>query len=323
MGLLGNILGNAVSEGIGKGIQNAVGKAVEGAVRPAADKWAGQAAQSLNQATQDLADSTQATHEAAQSAVQAAQGAPTQQTAAPAQGGGMADLGAALSSWATAMQGAAAQAAQNMKECPQCGEVVTADHKFCPKCGAQLPERTLGAGALCPKCGRQNVPGTTYCAECGTLLPAAEEARAAQSARWDELLPQYPKWTLGGEVSVEARDAINGHPAVSVSVHGGSDAQLGAWLGQYVALLRADGFVPFYGEDSDIYYKVVDGVCRTFDKTDANQGDFLTMTFFVGDYDRRAAQRAQAPAQNDAVKAAADTAKAAADAAKGLFKKFF
>ena len=76
---------------------------------------------------------------------------------------------------------------------------------------------------------------------------------------------------------------------------------------------------------------MVDGVCRAFDKTDANQGDFLSFTFFVGDFDKRAAEKEKAEAARkaalekaDAAKAAAkDTAKAAAGAAKGLFKKFF
>ena len=88
----------------------------------------------------------------------------------------------------------------NMKECPVCGETVTAEHKFCPKCGATLPEKTIGAGYLCPKCGKQNVPGTAFCTECGTILPAEEEERSKQLALWDEYLPQYPKWNLGGKL---------------------------------------------------------------------------------------------------------------------------
>lgn len=300
MGLFGNLISNAVSDGIGKGIQDAVGKAVEGAVKPAADKLAGQAASHLNQATQDLAESTAAAKSAAEAV-----------PASAPKGEGAASLEAALTGWATAMQGVAGQVAQNMKECPKCGEVVTAEHKFCPKCGAQLPDKTLGEGYLCPKCGKQNVPGATYCAECGALLPAAEAANAAQLAKWDTLLPQYPRWTLGGSLDLEDYSG-----RVSVHVSGAGAAQ----LAKYVELLRADGFVPAYDGDSDIYYKMVDGVCRAFDKTDANQGDFLSMSFFVGDYDKRAAAKQKAEAAKDTAK---DTAKLAADAAKGLFKKFF
>lgn len=291
MGLFGNLISNAVSEGLGKGIQDAVGKAVESAVKPAADKLAGQAANKLNQAAQSMAESGEAAKEAT--------------------GTGAANLEAALTGWASAMQNVAGQVAQNVKECPQCGEVVTADHQFCPKCGAKLPDKTLGEGYLCPKCGRQNAPGMTYCAECGALLPAAEAESAAQLAGWDALLPQYPKWTLGGAVELEADGET-----VRLCVGGAGAAQ----LGKYVELLKADGFVSAYSGDSDVYYKVVDGVCRAFDKTDAAQGDSLSMTFFVGDYDKRAAAEEKADA---ALGKAKDGAKLAADAAKGLFRKFF
>ena len=305
MGLLGNLISNAVSDGIGKGIQDAVGKAVESAVKPAADKLAGQAANQLNQATQNLTDSGEAAAKAA---------------SAPApEGEGMASLGAALSGWASAMEGMAGQVAQNMKECPSCGEVVTADHKFCPKCGAQLPEQTIGAGYVCPKCGKQNAPGTTFCAECGAMLPAAEAANAAQLAKWDSLLPCYPKWEHGGSgIELEELDDVNGHPGVSLSVRGAGLTQAAA----YVQSLKAAGFVPYGDErDADVWYKVIDGVCRAFDKTDCDSsGDGMYFTFFVGDYDKRMEAKAKADAARDTAK---DTAKAAADAAKGLFKKFF
>ena len=99
--------------------------------------------------------------------------------------------------------------------------------------------------------------------------------------------------------------------------------------------LKENGFIPAYDGDSDIYYKVVDGVCRSFDKTDAVSDDSVSVTFFVGDYDKRAEERerkAEAAreaaesakeAAREAAETAKDTAKAAADKAKGLFKKFF
>jgi len=319
MGIFGKIISDAVGDGIGKGIQNAVGKAVESAVKPAADKLAGQAADRLNQASQDLADSTAAAASAgasAEAAAAAGAAAPAAAgTSAPA-GEGAASLGAALSGWASAMQGMAGQVAQNMKECPACGEVVTADRKFCPSCGAKLPDRTVGADFVCSKCGRQNLPGETYCAECGALLPGAEAKNAAQLAKWDSMLPCYPKWDLGGSVELDEGGEINGHASVSLHVGGAGAAR----LAQYVGLLEQNGFVPAYDGDSDVYYKVVDGVCRAFDKTDADQGGALSMTFFVGDYDKRAAAAKKA---DDALDTAKDAAKAAADAAKGLFKKFF
>lgn len=300
-------LGDAVSEGIGKGIQNAVGKAVEGAVRPAADKLAGRAADQLNEASRDLAANTEAVRGARQAGVPAG--------AQASQGSGTAALGTALSGWTSAMQEMAGQAVQNLKECPNCGEVSTADRKFCPKCGTPLPDKTLGEEYFCPKCGKQNLPGETFCAECGTLLPAAVGVREAQLARWDTLLPQYPRWSQGGVPELTEGDRINDAPAVHLEVAGAGSGELRG----YVEQLKAAGFLPVHGEDSDLYYKTVDGVCRAFDKTDAVQGGGLSVTFFVGDFDRAAA-RDKADAALDTAK---DAAKAAKDAAKGLFKKFF
>ena len=317
MGLFKKLVSDAVGEGIGKGIQNEVGKAVESAVRPAADKLAGQAANQLNQASQDMAaNAAEAQDAAARAAADTASVNASYAAAPAAPGAGAASLGAALSGWAASVQNMAGQVAQTMKECPNCGEYSTADHKFCPKCGAKLPEQTVGAGYLCPNCGKQNVPGTTFCAECGTRLPAAEQAAAAQAAKWEALLPQYPKWNLGGIASLEESGSVNGAPAVRLRIEGAGRMQ----LAQYVEQLKAAGFVPYGGVDSDVYYKTVGGVCRAFDKTDALSNGSLDLSFYVGDYDRRAAVKDKTDATLGAAK---DTAKAAADAAKGLFKKFF
>ena len=333
MSLLKNLISDAVSDGVGRGIRDAVGKAVETAVQPAADKLAGQAAEQINQATQSLEKSTQAA-----SAAQSETGSTAQsetgsaaQAASQAKYSGTASLEAALKGWTGAMQTAAGQAVQNMKECPRCGEIVTADHKFCPKCGTALPEKTIGEAYLCPKCGKQNLPETVYCVECGTRLPAAEEARARQISNWEEWIPHYPKWDLGGELELTQGDTMNGEQTVRLFVKNAGQQE----LNRYIALLKENGFIPAYDGDSDIYYKVVDGVCRSFDKTDAVSDDSVSVTFFVGDYDKRAEERekkAEAAreaaesakeAAREAAETAKDTAKAAADKAKGLFKKFF
>ena len=333
MSLLKNLISDAVSDGVGRGIRDAVGKAVETAVQPAADKLAGQAAEQINQATQSLEKSTQAA-----SAAQSETGSTAQsetgsaaQAASQAKYSGTASLEAALKGWTGAMQTAAGQAVQNMKECPRCGEIVTADHKFWPKCGTALPEKTIGEAYLCPKCGKQNLPETVYCVECGTRLPAAEEARARQISNWEEWIPHYPKWDLGGELELTQGDTMNGEQTVRLFVKNAGQQE----LNRYIALLKENGFIPAYDGDSDIYYKVVDGVCRSFDKTDAVSDDSVSVTFFVGDYDKRAEERekkAEAAreaaesakvAAREAAETAKDTAKAAADKAKGLFKKFF
>ena len=319
MGLLKNFISDAVGEGIGKGIQSAVGKAVEGAVRPAADRLAGRAADQLNQTTNDINQSMQEAR-AAQGEAAAAlhESAQVMGESKAAAGDGFASLGAVLGGFASSMQDAAGQVAQNMKECPQCGEIAPAENKFCPKCGAPLPEHTLAEGFLCPKCGKQNAPGTTFCGACGELLPAAAEERAAQQAKWDALLPQYPRWTLRGTPEVDADDELNGHPLIRVHIAGARHAE----LTQYVAALQAAGFVPYDDSSSDIYYKVIDGLCRAFDKTDADHGDSLSLRFFVGDYDKRAADRLKQKAEQ--MRAGTnDAAKIVGDAAKGLFKKLF
>lgn len=325
MSFLKNLISDAVSDGVGRGIRDAVGKAVETAVQPAADKLAGQAAEQIEQATQNLEKSTQSASTAQSEADSAAQ------AASQAKYSGTASLEAALKGWTGAMQTAAGQAVQNMKECPKCGEIVTADHKFCPKCGTALPEKTIGEAYLCPKCGKQNLPETVYCVECGTRLPAAEEAYARQISKWEEWIPHYPKWDLGGEFELTQGDTINGEQTVRLFVHNAGQQE----LNRYIALLKENGFIPAYDGDSDIYYKVVDGVCRSFDKTDAVSDDSVSVTFFVGDYDKRAEERekkAEAAreaaesakeAAREAAETAKDTAKAAADKAKGLFKKFF
>ena len=324
MSFLKNIVSNAVSDGIGKGIQDAVGKAVEGAVKPAADKLAGKAAEQVNEAAKGVELSTQAIKDANADLAAGMQGAGAAASAAPAgaagvaaaPGSGFAGLEAAFSGWASAAQNFAGQVAANVKQCPKCGEVVTADHKFCPKCGAALPEETLGAGYCCPKCGKQNLPETTYCVECGTLLPAAEAAQKAALAKWEADLPQYPKWTLKGNVDIDGGNTLNGYPCYSVHVGGAGREELDA----YVNMLKNDGFIPAYDGDSDFYYKVVDGVCRSFDKTDADQGDFLSMSFFVGDFDKKAEAKAKAEAELAEAKAKADaTIDAAKEKAGALF----
>lgn len=297
MGFFKNVLSDAVGDAVGKGIRDAVGKAVETAVQPAATKLANKAAENLNSAADSLDESAGAVAEARSEAKAAG-------------------LDGAFANLASAAENYATRVSAGLKVCPSCGEGATADRKFCPHCGAKLPDTTLAEGYVCPKCGKQNTVGTAFCAECGAQLPAAAAESAAQLGKWPQLLPQYPQWTLGGSVELEESGEINGAPAVSLHVGGAGAAQ----LTQYVAQLRADGFVPYGGEDADVYYKVTDGVCRAFDKTDAAQGGSLSMTFFVGDYDRRAAAKEKAEA---AAGAAKDTAKAAADVAKGLFKKFF
>lgn len=46
--------------------------------------------------------------------------------------------------------------------CPECGESLATNAKFCPSCGAALKKKSH-----CTECGAQLQPGAKFCAECG------------------------------------------------------------------------------------------------------------------------------------------------------------
>ena len=82
----------------------------------------------------------------------------------------MAQAGAISAQNRTAAQAYAAGMMQNMKQCPKCEEATTSDKTFCPKCGARLPNETMGAKYTCKKCKKQNMPGEDFCGGCGAKL---------------------------------------------------------------------------------------------------------------------------------------------------------
>lgn len=47
--------------------------------------------------------------------------------------------------------------------CPQCGAKLSADSKFCNKCGAKIK-------STCPGCGAAVTPGSKFCSQCGQPL---------------------------------------------------------------------------------------------------------------------------------------------------------
>jgi hypothetical protein len=53
--------------------------------------------------------------------------------------------------------------------CPQCGEPLTADAKFCAYCRAP----TVRYAMICPQCRNRNFEDALYCAECGASLTRA------------------------------------------------------------------------------------------------------------------------------------------------------
>ena len=158
-----------------------------------------------------------------------------------------AQLGGMFGGLASMAQGFANEAAKNMKICHACQEPAGADVTFCPKCGAELPAQTVAQGAVCTGCGKQNDIGTKFCAGCGTKLPfAIEEENAAKQrdevvlAKWDALLPQYPRWCFGGrELSLEVTHTDeNGNNYYSFYAGGVGSVE----LEQYKQLLKQNGF---------------------------------------------------------------------------------
>jgi predicted amidophosphoribosyltransferase len=49
--------------------------------------------------------------------------------------------------------------------CPQCGEPLAVNAKFCPSCGAALKKATH-----CPECGTKLQPGAKFCTDCGKKI---------------------------------------------------------------------------------------------------------------------------------------------------------
>ena len=212
MSYLERTLRRAVSRGVG----NAIGNAVRQAVEPQATQFVNQTAQQLNQQTG--------------------------QTYAP-----QSNMQGAFSGLEQAAQNYATAAAKNVKVCPNCDATATADKKFCPECGCQLPEQSLAQAAVCTACGTQNNLGTKFCTACGAKLPIAlqEEQRQQRKlenamAQWDQLLPQYPKWCCGGtNISIEQYDPEN--LAVYVTFQNNPYAARQA-VEQYRQILLQNGF---------------------------------------------------------------------------------
>lgn len=250
-------LERAIRRGVSQGIGRAVGDAIGKAIEPTATDLANKAAGHIDNAAGN-------------------------QNGGETQGGGFqgafANLERNVNNYAT-------EAAKNMKVCPNCQKTTSADKKFCPDCGARLPEGSVAQGAVCPSCGKQNVIGTKFCQDCGTKLPVAVQEEqmhaddhASVMSKWDKQLPQYPKWNCGGShFEIEVYD---GFTTFSVNFDGNTFRAKQA-VEQYRQLLLEGGFREA-GENPTIehLYKMIDGVCYHADTEHCFEGDNDTATIY-------------------------------------------
>ena len=246
---------------IRRGVSDAVGKAIGKAVEPTVTDLTNKAANAIDQSVQN-----------------------TEQQVARSSG-----LEGAMANLERSVQGYATEAAKNMKVCPNCNKPTTADKKFCPECGTQLPEQTVAQGAVCPNCGKQNAIGTKFCQDCGTKLPAAiaeEQAQAdrnaAVMAEWDEKLPQYPKWNCGGQLRYIECYEENTY-SIGVEFKNNPQAAQRA-VEQYRQILLQNGFrqagqYPIIEQ----LFKRIDGVVYNVDTEHCFEGDpdFATIGFCI------------------------------------------
>lgn len=232
MSFLKNMIKDKIREGVGGAISSAVQKAVEPRVSAYADKVARQYDMATEEISQQTARSTR--------------------TAASGMEGAFANLQRSMETYATEMS-------RNVKVCPVCDTPTTSDKKFCPNCGAKLPEQTLADSAVCPACGKQNAVGTLYCSDCGAKLPTQEAQREAGGsgdvfAQWQQLLPNFPMWNCGGsDYQIEEFDGCYYFTSVFDNSYAAQEA-----VRKYRELLLRSGFVrpQDYSGDDHLYKQV-------------------------------------------------------------------
>ena len=275
MGLLKNIL----SEAIGDGLSKAVGKAVEKTVAPAAERFAQKQAEALENASKKV---EQRINEASEEVKNAAE----------------------------AVAESASEAAASVQEASEAPQVPQRELTPEEKAKAEEAAQALkGLGSLLS----------------GAVAMAKKEMEAEKANReaaekavfddWGTNLGAYPVWDVGGEnFELEEQTPMNGHPVFSLHLKGRPFL-----VELYAAKLRADGFVAKGTKPDDLnadtYYKMIDGVCHAFNRTDAAYDGHITVSFYVDDYvpKPQQTQQAQQQIQVDDLK----------NLAKGIFKKLF
>ena len=243
-------LERAIRKGVAKGVGQAVGNALSKAVEPKVTELTNKAANTIDETTREYTGNTADT----------------------------AGLKGAFSNLERAVGGYATEMSKNMKLCPKCGKPASSDKKFCPECGEPLPETTLAQSSVCTHCGKQNNIGTKFCSECGAKLPIAiqeEEAKQRRNAEvmaeWDALLAVYPRWSCGGEISIEDY----GSDGVSFSAcFEGDEAAAHRAVDEYRQILQQNGFRPA-GQYPSVrqLFKRIDGIVYNVDTEHCFEGD--------------------------------------------------
>ena len=129
----------------------------------------------------------------------------------------------------------------------------------------------------------------------GAVAMAKKEAEAEEAARqakeqavfdnWETNLGQYPVWDVGGErFELEEQNPMNGYPSWMLTLRGRPYL-----VELYAAKLRNAGFrakgcTNPLDLNADTYYKLIDGVCYSWNRTDAANDGWIHVYFFVDKY---------------------------------------
>lgn len=268
------LLKGILSDALGDGISKAVSKVVEKTVAPAAEKLAQKQAEHLDKQAEAIEKAT----------------------------AGIDDATAKLDE-ATGQAEAAAQT--GMVKDPQTGEMrpMTEEEKEQAKNAAQALK---GLGMM--------FSGAVAQAKKEAVEQEAKKAAAELAIfdNWEENLPAFPKWDVGGE-DFELREDMprNGKPFYIFSLTGRP------YLTElYAAKLRNAGFQAMGSNPLDLnadrLYKIIDDVCWVWDRSEGCYDGGITMAFYADQY-------RPAPKKESSAQSPTDLK----GLAKGIFKKLF
>jgi len=292
MGFFKNLVGGAISDGIG----NALSKAVEKAVAPAAEKFAKKQAEAIDDATRRtdaVMQQTAATLDQAQQDLDAAAaGRPVQVAEGSTEG-----QPAVMADGSTGGQPAQAAAGGTAAS----GRPLTEEER---KQAAEASAALKGFSAMFSGAIAQAKR------EAEEEAAAKKAAEAAIFENWEQNLGAYPKWDVGGSNFIlEEETPQNGYPAYRLILDGRP-----YFVELYAAKLRAAGFIARgcsnpQDLNADTYYKIIDGVCWSWNRTDA-ASDGQICTYFYVDTPPKPRQETSKSSSSDL-----------GGLAKGLFKK--